>query len=118
VTLVWQSGALFEGALCYRNQQFWLAHEHWESVWLRLEEPEKTFLQSLIQITAAFHHLQTENTRGAISLLRRALRQLEPYPALFGGIDLARLRNQTSEWLQALESASPRPANFPQICLA
>jgi predicted metal-dependent hydrolase len=116
VSLDWKSGALAEGVRCYRNQAFWLAHEHWESVWLRLQEPEKTFLQSLIQISAAFHHLQTGNARGTISLLRRALRRLEAYPAMFGGVDLTQLRREAGEWLLALESgAETRLAKFPEI---
>jgi len=116
VSLDWQSGRLAEGLRCYRNQQFWLAHEHWESVWLRLQEPEKNFLQALIQTTAAFHHLQTGNIRGAASLLRKALRRVESYPALFAGIDLARLRKEAGEWLPALESgAASQPGSFPRI---
>jgi uncharacterized protein len=116
VPLDWQSGALAGGLRCYRNQEFWQAHEHWESVWLQLEEPEKTFLQSLIQLTAAFHHLQKGNIVGAISLLRRALRRLEPYPDSFGGVDLAQLRNEAGAWLAALEgSLAPHPTAFPQI---
>lgn len=116
MALDWKSAALAEGARCYRNQEFWNAHEHWESVWLRLEEPEKTFLQSLIQVSAAFHHVQTGNTRGAVSLLRRALGRLEPYPTFFCGVDLGQLRSEAGEWLEALESGGgPRPASFPQI---
>jgi uncharacterized protein len=116
VTFDWQSGALADGARCYRDGKFWLAHEHWESVWLQLQEPEKTFLQSLIQIAAAFHHLQTGNTRGAISLLKRALRRMEPYPSPFGGIDLTLLRSEAAAWLHALDSgAQPRPECSPQI---
>jgi len=30
----------------------------WESVWPRSREPAKTFLQGLIQVAAAFHHLE------------------------------------------------------------
>jgi len=114
--LDWTSGALGEGVRCYHNQQFWLAHEHWESVWLELHEMEKNFLQALIQITAAFHHVQTGNARGAASLLRKALRRVEPYPTSFAGINLVRLREEAGEWLLALEdgSAAP-PAAFPQI---
>jgi uncharacterized protein len=112
----WRSDALAAGVRCYRNEQFWLAHEHWERVWLKLPEPEKTFLQSLIQISAAFHHLQKGNTRGTASLLRRALRRLEPYPELFAGIDLARLRSEAGEWLRAVEDcAGSRPGKFPRI---
>lgn len=112
----WKSGALAEGVRCYRNHEFWLAHEHWESVWLRLEEPEKTFLQALIQVSAAFHHAQKGNMRGAVSLLRRALRRLESYPGTFGGVDLIQLRKAAGEWLQALESGTgAQPEKFPQI---
>jgi len=116
VSLDWQSGALADGLRCYRNREFWAAHEHWESVWLGLEEPEKNFLQALIQTTAAFHHVQTGNTRGALSLLAKALRRFEPYPASFGGVDLAQLRKEAGAWLLALKSgADPHPADFPNI---
>ncbi len=112
----WKSGELAEGVCCYRNREFWQAHEHWESVWLHLKEPEKTFLQALIQTTAAFHHVQKGNGIGAASLLRRALRRLEPYPPWFGGVDLAQLRQEAGAWLVALESgAASRPAEFPKI---
>ncbi len=116
VPLDWNSGALAEGMRCYRNREFFLAHEHWESVWLQLNEPEKTFLQALIQTTAAFHHLQTGNTRGAASLLKRALLRLETYPATYAGIDLTQLRNEAGAWLLALENgAGSPPVTFPQI---
>jgi uncharacterized protein len=116
VSLDWKSGALAEGVRCYRNREFWLAHEHWESVWLRLNEPEKNFLQALIQTTAAFHHLQKGNTRGTVSLLRRALQRLEPYPASFGGVDLVQLRREAGAWLRVLEDGTgARPEKFPRI---
>src|SRR6478735_6807087 len=83
MTLDWQSGALAEGLACYCKCEYFLAHEHWESVWLQLNDPEKSFLQALIQITAAFHHFQAGNTRGGFSLLRRAMRRLELAPDRF-----------------------------------
>ncbi len=116
VSLDWESGALAEGLRCYRNAEFWIAHEHWESVWLRLEEPEKSFLQALIQTTAALHHVQTGNMRGAVSLLAKTLRRFENCPEAFGGIDLAPLREEAGAWLLALQcGAGARPAAFPQI---
>ncbi len=116
MSLDWESGALAEGLRCYRNAEFWIAHEHWESVWLRLEEPEKSFLQALIQTSAAFHHLQTGNIRGAVSLLGKALRRFQSCPETFGGIDLAQLREEAVAWLLALRCGTgARPAAFPQI---
>lgn len=114
----WRYGPLAEGLACYRSAQFFLAHEHWESVWLCLEDPEKSFLQALIQVTAAFHHLQAGQSRGAVSLLRKALRRLELSPARFGGIAVAPLCAEISAWLRAMESgALCMPAAVPQIRL-
>ncbi len=116
--LDWNRGALAEGLECYRREAFFAAHEHWESVWLQSEEPEKTFLQALIQTTAAFHHLQRRNTAGAISLLQAALRRLEPYPAVFAGIAVAPFRDALRWWLQALaRKDDPLRDPFPQIVL-
>ena len=114
--LDWSCGELAEGLRCYRAELFFLAHEHWESVWLRSPEPEKAFLQSLIQTAAAFHHLQTQNNIGAASLLQSALRRLEPLPPSFGGIAVAPLRDEIRAWLQALSGQSAPPhLPFPEI---
>ena len=43
--LNWTHGSLAEGLRCYHAQEFFAAHEHWESAWLASQEPEKTFLQ-------------------------------------------------------------------------
>jgi hypothetical protein len=116
VSLEWKSGALAEGLACYRSGEFFLAHEHWESVWLRLDEPEKSFLQALIQTTAAFHHLDTGNTAGAASLLRRAMRRLEACPLCFGGIAVTPLCQEMAEWLRLIEEGrTSGTLAFPQI---
>jgi uncharacterized protein len=101
--LDWTQHELAEGLRCYRNQEFFAAHEHWEAVWLRSAEPEKTFLQALIQTTAAFHHFQRRNFIGTASLLRGALRRLESYPAEFGGIAVGQLRQGIRAWLDAMK---------------
>ena len=114
--LDWSRGALAEGLACYRGGDFFLAHEHWESVWLGLQEPEKGFLQGLIQVAAAFHHLQRGNVAGAVSLLQRALRRIESRPAAFGGIAAAPLCAEVREWLRRLESGGAvNSGDFPQI---
>jgi predicted metal-dependent hydrolase len=112
----WKRGALAEGLACYRSHQFFLAHEHWESAWLKLQEPEKSFLQALIQTTAAFHHFQAGNTAGAASLLRRALRRLEACPMCFGGIAVTLLCTELRQWLRRIETEDTSdPLPFPQI---
>jgi uncharacterized protein len=102
----WNHGALAEGLRLYDAGEFFAAHEAWESVWLQAQEPEKTFLQGLIQVTAAFYHLQRNNPQGTTRLLQAALGRLERYPASFGGIPLDLLCNDIRAWLQALASGA------------
>ena len=112
----WTTGALAEGLRCYQNQEFFAAHEHWEAEWLRCDEPEKTFLQALIQITAAFHHMKRGNITGTLSLLRAAYGRLQNFPAQFQGIAVEELRLTIHCWLDALEDSSELPRlPFPQI---
>jgi uncharacterized protein len=114
--LIWTEGELGEGLRCYRAQEFFAAHEHWEIVWLKSKEPEKTFLQGLIQVAAAFHHLQRGNPRGTCSLLEGARARLERYPEHFGGIDVTSLCREIEEWLQALKVDRSNPGrSFPEL---
>jgi uncharacterized protein len=117
--LDWTQGDLFEGLRCFHSGAFFEAHERWESVWLAEPEPERTFLQGLIQVAAAFHHFQRGNGAGTISLLRSALRRLDKYPEVFAGVVVAPLRVAIRSWLEALEAGpqSSRPP-FPQLQLA
>jgi uncharacterized protein len=105
--LEWTDGALAEGLRLYDAGEFFTAHEAWESVWLGLPEPEKTFLQGLIQVTAAFHHLQRNNPLGAVLLLQAALGRLDRYPPDFGGISVRLLCHDIRERLREFEAGEP-----------
>ena len=109
MSLDWTQGNLHEGLRCFHSGAFFEAHEHWESVWLAAQEPERTFLQALIQVAASFHHFQRGNRAGAISLLRSALRRLDIYPEVFAGVAVAPLRAAIRVWLDVLET----PTRFP-----
>jgi predicted metal-dependent hydrolase len=118
MALDWKRGALAEGLACYQCGEFFAAHEHWESVWLRAEEPEKSFLQALIQMSSACHHRRRGNLRGAVSLMRKSLRRLELCPPRFGRIDASSLCRQGREWLRLLEQGDAGGAvTCPQIMI-
>ena len=107
--LDWESGELAAGLACYRSQEYFEAHEHWEAVWLRSVEPQKTFLQALIHVTAAFHHLRKGNIAGASSQLGRALSKLGPYPAECCGVHVEALRQSLAAWIKSLAAGEARP---------
>ncbi|MGB7553297.1 MAG: DUF309 domain-containing protein [Candidatus Korobacteraceae bacterium] len=116
--LDWTRGELAEGLRCYHAEEFFAAHEHWELVWLKLPEPEKTFLQGLIQVAAAFYHLQRGNPEGTVSLLRGALGRLDPHSPSFTGVSVAPLCREIRDWLTSLEAGdAPCSRPFPKIQL-
>jgi hypothetical protein len=109
----WREGPLAKGLRLYEAGEFFTAHEEWETVWLLSPDPEKTFLQGLIQLTAAFHHLQRDNRLGTILLLQAALRRLDIYPDSFGGISVALLCSEIRERLRSLEAGDPASRLIP-----
>jgi predicted metal-dependent hydrolase len=114
----WKHGELAEGLACFRRGDFFLAHEHWETVWLQLKEPEKSFLQALIQMSSACHHRQRGNLRGAISLMQKSLRRLEMCPPRFAGIEVAALCREVRAWLRPPGvGVSSGPQTSPKIVI-
>lgn len=93
------------GVELFNTRYFFEAHEAWEEIWLHTAPPEKTFLQGLIQVTAAFHHHSRENLRGTKSLLRAGLLKLEDFPPHHRGLNVEKLRKVARQWLAALDNA-------------
>jgi hypothetical protein len=106
-----------QGVEQFNAGHFFQAHETWEEVWLRTPEPEKTFLQGIIQVAAAFHHYSRGNVRGARSLLEAGLGRLSRFPTVHRGIDLAALRTEAQTWAGSLAAGRlPGPdVTLPQI---
>jgi predicted metal-dependent hydrolase len=73
----------------FNSRRFWDAHESWEELWLEAETDVEQFLQGLIQVAAAYHHIQRGTLRGAGRLFDAALRRLDPFPLIYSGIDRA-----------------------------
>lgn len=115
MSLDWNSGALARGLACYRNREFFETHEHWEEAWNHLRDPERLFVQALIQVTVAMHHFHNANRPGAFSLLERAQRKLKQYPEQFSGIDVDKLRQDVHSWQRALSNTAQFPSVPPAI---
>src|SRR5215210_9303790 len=78
--------SLLEGIALFNAQRFWHAHEAWERIWLTAEGSDKTFLQGLIQLAAAYHHVQRGTYRGGVRLFDAALEKLSGFPEGYLGV--------------------------------
>jgi uncharacterized protein len=108
---------LFQKGLdAFNSAHFYDAHEHWEEVWLETPNPEKMFLQGLIQVAAAFHHYSRANSQGTRNLLRAGLLKLDFFPKEHHGLALEPLRATVRLWLAELEAGeNPDHAKIPRI---
>src|SRR5580698_4437523 len=107
----------FERGLEHFNaREFFEAHEVWEEVWLVEDEPEKTFLQGIIQIAAAFHHYRRGNTDGAETLLAAGIVKISRFSAQHRGLAIHELRDEAKWWARALgEMQLPGDEKLPAI---
>jgi uncharacterized protein len=107
----------FERGLEHFNaRKFFEAHEVWEEVWLVEDEPEKTFLQGIIQIAAAFHHYRRGNSDGAETLLAAGIVKISRFPAQHRGLAIHALREEAIFWARALgEMQRPGDEKLPAI---
>ncbi|HEY0141895.1 MAG TPA: DUF309 domain-containing protein [Thermoanaerobaculia bacterium] len=88
-SLITHRSSLKEGVSLFNSSRFWHAHEAWERIWLLAGGEEKQFLQGLIQLAAAYHHVQRGTYRGGVRLFDSALRRLAAFGPLHDGIDRA-----------------------------
>ena len=107
----------------FNDHEFWEAHEDWETVWLAAESDIDQFLQGLIQLAAAYHHLKRGTLRGGVRLFEAALRRLESFPDPYCGIARASAEaaaRRHREWaVERIAAGEPEvrldPAEFPNI---
>jgi len=103
------------GVALFNARKFFEAHEAWEELWLVEPEPEKRFLQGLIQLAAALHHCSRGNSRGAKSLLAAGIAKLERFPDRHRGLALAQLRAQATRCVRWLGQKEGREPPLPKI---
>jgi predicted metal-dependent hydrolase len=86
-------------------------HEVLEAQWKQEAGDPKVFLQGLIQVAVAFYHLQNQNYRGALTLLKEGREKLLPYRPRFLGMELETLTAKLEACYQELRQLGPERMN-------
>jgi predicted metal-dependent hydrolase len=111
---------LLEGIHHFNSREFWEAHESWETIWLVAESEVEQFLQGLIQVAAAYHHVRRGTYRGASRLFPAGLKRLEAFPPSYCGIDRASVieaAERHGKWLAASPQAPLAENEYPELHL-
>ncbi|MGZ4788557.1 MAG: DUF309 domain-containing protein [Terriglobales bacterium] len=78
----------------FNAERYFEAHEAWEDEWRDSADPERRWLQGLIQAAVALHHRSRGNYPGATSVMARAIVNLRTCPHIMRGIDVVRFREE------------------------
>ncbi len=83
------SHAYLAGLDLFNAEQFWHAHEEWETAWLAADDPQvRLFFKGIIQTAAALVHWQRGNPKGLHLNWHKARTKLMQLPPHLMGLDL------------------------------
>jgi len=89
----------------FNEERYWESHELFESVWRTLSGVEKTYVQGVILVCAAFVHEQKGERPVALGIFKRARKQLDYSEKEYHGIDVSRLKDSVD---QIISFADPK----------
>jgi predicted transcriptional regulator len=93
-----ERAAFARGVAEFNEGRYFDCHDTLEEIWQGLRGPARDFLQGLIQVAVAFHHLA----------------RFARYPARCYGFDLEAHRAEIQAWLARLEAGADLDAARPR----
>jgi hypothetical protein len=81
----------------FNDEKYWGAHEALEGVWKSATGEEKSILNGIILVAAAFVHDEKDEPEICLSILQRARKKLEGATGKYHGINIDRIADQISK---------------------
>ncbi|MSP61860.1 MAG: DUF309 domain-containing protein [Myxococcales bacterium] len=105
------------GCAAFNRGEFYEAHEHWEDVWNEVDDPDRRWVQGMIQVATGLHKLQRFRSDVCATLLAKALGKLHDVPAVLDGFEVGALRAEAERVLAAIgRGERPDPASVVLHC--
>jgi hypothetical protein len=105
---------LARGVALFNQGEYFACHEVWEESWKSNGGDERAALQGLIQAAVAILHDERGNRRGALSVYRKAMRNLENASMDCLGIRMGQFRSSLESYFA--DSGGGTRAPRPTIC--
>jgi hypothetical protein len=108
----------YRGLEEFNNARFFEAHEVLEDLWHEYRDVDRIFIQGIIQIAAAFYHLQSHNIKGAASQFTKGSEKLAHFLPAYKDISVAKLLEdvrENQERIQQTTSLNFDTIRYPQI---
>ncbi|RCX21700.1 hypothetical protein DFP94_102456 [Fontibacillus phaseoli] len=93
-----------------RDRDYFECHEVLEELWLK--QGRSPLYKGLLQVAVGLYHFRNGNVTGGRKMLASAGDKLAAYPPDSLGIDLERLRHETSAYANRLENFEQEPFGY------
>jgi predicted metal-dependent hydrolase len=91
----------------FNDRYYFESHETLEDLWMVTPLPERTFMQGIIQLAAAFVHYARREYPGIIKLLDLSLEKLREFAPETFGVDVAALVDDVARVREEFVSLGP-----------
>jgi hypothetical protein len=81
----------------FNDEKYWGAHEALEGVWKGSDGAERSILNGIILVAAAFVHDEKDESDICLSILQRARKKLDGVTGMYHGIDIDRVSDLISK---------------------
>ena len=92
---------LAKAKLLFNAERYWECHEVLENLWRQKQGPEKSLLQGIILVCAAYVHHQKGEDAVGLGVLKRAIPQLTFSDPAYGGFSVEGLRSSSQRTLRS-----------------
>ena len=105
-----------EGVELFHRGDYFAAHEAWEEIWRSTTPEPRDLFQGLVQLAAAFHHLD-ERRRPDVArrVLAKARRRLATVAPAAAGLDVTALLAELAVWDAWLAAPVGTPPPSPRL---
>jgi hypothetical protein len=102
-----QTELIRRGVELFNQGDYYGCHEVFEEAWMDESGSQRLFLQGLIQVAVALHHLTQHNAKGATRLLAEGLQKLREHQQAQPWVAMDSLRAGAGRVLDQLQSGLP-----------
>lgn len=100
----------------FNQGEFYACHDTLEAIWMEAPTFEKNFYQGILQVAVAIYHLSNRNLRGAVILLGEGLNRLRKYQPDYGGVEVDRFINDSTNLLTTLQQMGAEQVGNVLLC--
>ncbi|MFI5145298.1 MAG: DUF309 domain-containing protein [Ignavibacteria bacterium] len=96
-----------EGIKKFNEGDFFECHDILEDIWFEIRGGSRNFYQGLIQAAVGFYHITVRNnTKGALSQLKKGTVKLNGYKPEFQGVELDHFLERINECIALIEKSN------------